>query len=370
MSTLPGLNIVNDPDLPPDVFYVVGAGGEVVAWAGGTLTKHPSKDAMYDALFPGRRLAREEAERIGQLVRGGISAAFRWYGGPWPYAEPGEVPVSRPDREAPHRFPGVEAAHAGREFFSSDCAYGCGAYITASGSAPARDRWADGRGYGGWPGVGTCPNAPRHDHAFSVRDGRPWCLLCGGSDPAAPCLRVRPRRRRVTALPGPARGTALIEGPYRYYLTRRWGPGLPVTWICLNPSVADAERDDATLRKIMGFTRSWGYNAVAVVNLFAMRETQAGRVAALWYRAVVDGREADVVGPDNDRWVGHFARSGALVVAAWGQAGFAGRRAREVAELLGGVPLHSLGTTKDGAPRHPCRLAYATTLSAWASPSV
>lgn len=151
---------------------------------------------------------------------------------------------------------------------------------------------------------------------------------------------------------------ALIDGNFRYYLTRRWGPGLFVTWIMLNPSLADAERDDQTLRKIMGFTRAWGYNALAVVNLYARRSTDPDALLT----------NPHPVGRHNDDWVEHFARSAALVVAAWGSHAAAPRRAAQVTALVHGVPLHCLGTTKDGAPRHPSRLAYATTLSAWTPP--
>lgn len=188
--------VVADPTVPPGVLLVVGADGRGVALVDGALLQFSSRDTLYDLLYPGRRLARDEAERIGRLVRDGVTSAFRWYGGPWPYGEPGEVPVSRPDREGPHRFPGVEAAHAGRDFFSSDCQYGCGAYITGFSSAPARDRRdPDPNRNTPWSaeGVGTCPNSPWlpvdrwGPHCFTVRDDRPWCAICGTDDPGAPC---------------------------------------------------------------------------------------------------------------------------------------------------------------------------------------
>jgi len=39
----------------------------------------------------------------------------------------------------------------------------------------------------------------------------------------------------------------------------------------LNPSAADAFRDDPTIRRCMGFAQQWGYGSLSVGNLFAWR---------------------------------------------------------------------------------------------------
>src|SRR5262245_19133112 len=92
---------------------------------------------------------------------------------------------------------------------------------------------------------------------------------------------------------------ALISpcGLYRYWLTRTWDNSLRrVCWVMLNPSTADAEQDDPTIRRCVGFARSWGAGGIIVVNLFAFRASDP--------KALL--RAADPVGPDND---GHILKS-------------------------------------------------------------
>ena len=60
---------------------------------------------------------------------------------------------------------------------------------------------------------------------------------------------------------------------YRYVLTRQWNDSEPVTWIMLNPSTADADKDDPTIRRCIGFAKAWGHGGIHVVNLFAFRAT-------------------------------------------------------------------------------------------------
>lgn len=59
--------------------------------------------------------------------------------------------------------------------------------------------------------------------------------------------------------PNPVRRYALIDGEYRYLLDRDWWyPDHPkgglerLTFVMLNPSTADGEVDDPTIRRCMG----------------------------------------------------------------------------------------------------------------------
>lgn len=143
---------------------------------------------------------------------------------------------------------------------------------------------------------------------------------------------------------------------YRYRLWRVWDRALPrVVWVMLNPSTADANDDDLTLKKCQGFARQWGFGGVLVVNLFAWRETDPGALA------VCAAKGTDIVGPENDIHLRAALLDAHLVVCAWGSHPLA--RARSLAVLAmvpENVACECLGRTANGAPRHPSRLAYAT----------
>lgn len=141
---------------------------------------------------------------------------------------------------------------------------------------------------------------------------------------------------------------AVIDGEYRYSLTRQWAPHLPpMVFIMLNPSTADGKNDDPTiLRCKKRALRDNRCGGLVVVNLFALRSTDPGALK----------RRADPVGPDNDAWVlGAATIPGAIVVAAWGANEYARWRALDVTAMLAGagVRLRCLGVNKDGSPKHP-----------------
>ncbi|MBC8090503.1 MAG: DUF1643 domain-containing protein [Pseudonocardia sp.] len=160
---------------------------------------------------------------------------------------------------------------------------------------------------------------------------------------------------------GPDRGAVLsADGTYRYSLTRSWpvdestttDPLRSVAWVMLNPSIADAQVDDPTIRRVVGFTRRLGYRRAVVVNLYAYRATKPRMLDEV----VATG--GDPVGPDNDAMLDVVLSEAGLVVAAWGA--HEGTQDR-VVRLRGlaaahGHRLHCLGRTKAGHPRHPLYL--------------
>jgi hypothetical protein len=148
------------------------------------------------------------------------------------------------------------------------------------------------------------------------------------------------------------------DGRYRYALVRRWDFGLsgsrpPAQFIMLNPSTADGELDDPTIRRCVGFARALDAGGVVVVNLYAYRATKP---ADLW---LAD----DPVGPDADVYLSEVARRAVLedapLIAAWGSNAKPVRvaEALRVIERCGATGrLTALGLTASGAPRHPLYL--------------
>lgn len=149
--------------------------------------------------------------------------------------------------------------------------------------------------------------------------------------------------------------TAVVKGDYRYVLRREWFPGggQKVMFIMLNPSTADARKDDPTIKRCVGFAKAWGYSGLYVGNMFAWRATDP--------RELPSGIRA--IGPSNGSWLRYMARQSSLIIAAWGS----NRRVAERAEILRGqFKLRCLGVNKDGQPCHPLYLPGDAEPRKWA----
>jgi len=144
-------------------------------------------------------------------------------------------------------------------------------------------------------------------------------------------------------------------GRYRYRLYREWAKSerMPVLWVMLNPSTADASIDDPTIRRCMAFSKAWGYGAMWVGNIFAIRSTDPSILA--------DVGAEQARGPDNSRHVLAMCHESALVVCAWGVHG--GTHIPSFLQCPGG--LWHLGLTKGRAPRHPLYVKGSTELRAF-----
>jgi hypothetical protein len=146
-------------------------------------------------------------------------------------------------------------------------------------------------------------------------------------------------------------------GRYRYSLERRITDAddtrsSRLAWLMLNPSTADAFRDDPTIRKVIGFTRRAGFDSALVVNLYAWRATDPRELRRNHARAE---------GLRNRKAVLSAATSSDAVVCAWGATPWAREQAHRVIGWLVEHPVEllCLGRSKAGAPLHPLMLSYA-----------
>lgn len=149
---------------------------------------------------------------------------------------------------------------------------------------------------------------------------------------------------------------------YRYTLGRVWEPSRPpLTFVMLNPSIADASDDDPTIRKCRGFAERLGFGGIHVVNLYAYRATKP---SAMWAARTAG---VDIIGPENDDVLREaFSRGDAI--AAWGANGAADPlRVQFVTALAraAGSRLQALSVTKGGDPGHPLMLSYSSVLRPW-----
>lgn len=156
----------------------------------------------------------------------------------------------------------------------------------------------------------------------------------------------------------PERGAVLsADRRYRYTLWRRWGDGKACMFVGLNPSTADADIDDPTIRRCVNFARAWGFDALVMTNLFAWRATDPRDMMAA----------VDPVGVDNDWWLQAASVGCGLTVAAWGAGGAYQGRGVEVRRML--REPHYLRLTKSGQPGHPLYLPAHLRPVEWVTPN-
>lgn len=138
------------------------------------------------------------------------------------------------------------------------------------------------------------------------------------------------------------------DGVYRYLLWRRWNSmGPRVLFIMLNPSTADANVDDPTIRRCIAFARSWGMGGIRVVNLYPFRATNPAELLMA----------KEPLGIDNFEYIERAIDKQGIAVAAWGANKAAANheltwKTKNLFRALS-VPLYALKITADGHPGHP-----------------
>lgn len=157
---------------------------------------------------------------------------------------------------------------------------------------------------------------------------------------------------------------------HRFVLTRTIAPMLgsrPLVSCGLNPSIADANTNDHTVRKEIGFAERWGLHCYVKINASSMVATDP-KVMKLARKTGQDNL------PDNDRWIAAAIQlvrdHDGIFLAAWGQH-IDPARQLAIAKMLydAEVIAKCIGTNSDGSAKHPLYVPYVTPLADWTCPS-
>jgi hypothetical protein len=146
---------------------------------------------------------------------------------------------------------------------------------------------------------------------------------------------------------------------YRYRLWRSWGDREHrIVFVGLNPSTADENVDDPTIRKCVGFAKRWGFGAIDMVNVFAWRSTDPNGLLSA---------TPNHVGPDNTETLDRAFNDAHRIVWCWGKHSARVRRLVQCAQQELGwfttpkrCEVGTFGRMADGSPRHPLMLPYVT----------
>jgi hypothetical protein len=183
-------------------------------------------------------------------------------------------------------------------------------------------------------------------------------LMARFEDTLDPTIRLHLRQNNVDCIESGA--VFDVYGMYRYSLWRAWSPCHPrIAFVLLNPSTADEQKNDPTIRRCLGFARAWKFGSMEVVNVFAYRATD--------YRELF--KVSNPIGEENNRYLMQAVERCSTVVVGWGTRGTLYGRDSQVMSLLAGRnDVHCLGITKDGQPRHPLYVKGDTSLVPFFSP--
>lgn len=152
---------------------------------------------------------------------------------------------------------------------------------------------------------------------------------------------------------------------YRYSLIRIFplSDGPKYAFFGINPSTADSQEDDATVRKWKGFVARWGGSQFVVGNCFAARSTDVKGLAKM----------EDPIGKRNDECLRAICEQSDILIPCWGSRqkipNHLHERVDKVARLVlryaCGKPVMCFGKTSSGDPKHPLMLGYNTVMESW-----
>lgn len=157
---------------------------------------------------------------------------------------------------------------------------------------------------------------------------------------------IRNEAGQSSFCPATAGSGAILSacGTYRFQLWRIWEISKPlVLWIMHNPSTADTNNDDPTIRRIIGFTKAWDYGGLYVGNLFPYRATNPKELR---------GKSLEEIVPlENLRHINEMESKCSLHLLAYGNPII-----KDVIPKFSNHNWMSLKVTKSGNPCHPLYL--------------
>lgn len=146
---------------------------------------------------------------------------------------------------------------------------------------------------------------------------------------------------------------------YRYSLSRVWNYDKPIYgFIGVNPSTADAIKDDPTVKKWIGFTERWDGGGFHVCNAFGYRATDVNELKTV----------EDPIGEDNMVFVENIMDQCDIIVPCWGNKTKVPKVLWNQFDVIHSLldqyshkPIMCFGTNKSGCPKHPAYLSYEKT---------
>jgi hypothetical protein len=134
---------------------------------------------------------------------------------------------------------------------------------------------------------------------------------------------------------------------YRYSLLRLWDEGKPTAMcIGLNPSTANDEKDDATIRILISALGNLGYGSFYMMNLYALISSVPSKLS----------ESPNPVGEKNDEWIEVVGQRADTIIFCWGAFSQAYYRAKIMKKRFPNAFCFS--KNPDGSPWHPRLLHY------------
>jgi len=136
---------------------------------------------------------------------------------------------------------------------------------------------------------------------------------------------------------------------YRYVLWRIWDKSKPaIMFIGLNPSTADESLNDPTITRCLGFSKSWGYGSLYMLNLFAFRATDPNDMKST----------SMPIGEENLKYLIQYAKTVDQIICAWGNHGSYLNQSKIILDLFRKdeslfTKLYYFKLSQKGEPVHP-----------------